>query len=351
MKKEIFQITTVFIGTIVGAGLASGQEITQFFSTYGLMGFTGLLICCLIYMVTCNLIVDISQKYSLSSYTELITKVGGGYFGKVTELFTSFFLISGAAIILAGSGALINQYFGVSKWLGIFIMAIVALVVLLNDTKGLIFVNSFIVPSLVLTIILIFTMYIIFFRHSISLDSLIRAREYKTYNFQGMWFLSALLYAGFNILSFTGVLVPLSKEIKNKRNFIYGIFLGAIILTIISLMINLLLTSNIPNIFKYEVPLLYIANHFKGPLEVLLLIIIWCEMFSTEISDIYSVGKTMEKKYNIPYKKCVCIILAIAIPISQLGFKRLITILYPLFGFVSVLFIIKIFIFKKNEVN
>ncbi len=351
MKKEIFQVTTVFIGTIVGAGLASGQEITQFFSTYGLMGFTGLLICCLIYMVTCTLIVDISQKYSLSSYTELITKVGGGYFGKLTELFTSFFLISGAAIILAGSGALIHQYFGVSKWLGIFIMAIVALAVLLNDTKGLIFVNSFIVPALVFTIILIFTMYIIFFRHNISLNSLIRAGEYKTYTFQGMWFLSTLLYAGFNILSFTGVLVPLSKDIKNKRNLIYGVFLGAIILTIISLMINLLLTCNIPNIFKYEIPLLYIANHFKGPLEVLLLIIIWCEMFSTEISDIYSVGKTMEKKYNIPYKKCVCIILAIAIPISQLGFKRLITILYPLFGLVSVLFIIKIFIFKKNEVK
>jgi len=351
MKKEIFQVTTVFIGTIVGAGLASGQEITQFFSTYGLMGFTGLLICCLIYIVTCTSIVDISQKYSLSSYTELINKVGGGYFGKLTELFTSFFLISGAAIILAGSGALVNQYFGVSKWLGIFIMAIVALIVLLNDTKGFIFVNSFIVPALVLTIVLIFTIYIIFFRHSISLDSLIQAREYKTYNFHGMWFLSTLLYAGFNILSFTGVLVPLSKEIKSKRHFIYGIFLGAIILTIISLMINLLLTSNIPNIFKYEIPLLYIANHFKGPLEVLLLIIIWCEMFSTEISDVYSVGKTMEKKYNIPYKKCICIILAIAIPISQLGFKRLITILYPLFGFVSVLFIIKIFIFKKNEVN
>jgi len=177
------------------------------------------------------------------------------------------------------------------------------------------------------------------------------AKEYKTYNFQGMWFPSTLLYAGFNILSFTGVLVPLSKEIKNKRHFIYGIFLGAIILTIISLMINLLLTTNIPNIFKYEIPLLYIANHFKGPLEILLLIIIWCEMFSTEVSDIYSVGKTLENKYNIPYKRGVVLILLIAIPISQIGFKQLITFLYPGFGIISLIFITQciIFYFKMKK--
>ncbi|MGL5085107.1 MAG: transporter, partial [Clostridium sp.] len=38
MKREvnkIFQVAVVFIGTIVGAGLASGQEITGFFTAYG----------------------------------------------------------------------------------------------------------------------------------------------------------------------------------------------------------------------------------------------------------------------------------------------------------------------------
>ncbi len=41
----IFQMGAVFIGTIVGAGLASGQEMTQFFTTYGYKSFIGLTIC------------------------------------------------------------------------------------------------------------------------------------------------------------------------------------------------------------------------------------------------------------------------------------------------------------------
>ena len=46
MKKDftkIFQVAAVFIGTVVGAGLASGKEITQFFTSFGLTSFLGIL--------------------------------------------------------------------------------------------------------------------------------------------------------------------------------------------------------------------------------------------------------------------------------------------------------------------
>ncbi|HCO74805.1 MAG TPA: transporter, partial [Clostridium sp.] len=66
--KLIFQAATVFIGTIVGAGLASGQEITQFFSTYGFSSFYGLLLCAVFYIIISSIIVSISLKYDLNSY-------------------------------------------------------------------------------------------------------------------------------------------------------------------------------------------------------------------------------------------------------------------------------------------
>lgn len=354
MKKEVFQVATVFIGTIVGAGLASGQEITQFFSRYGIMSFTGLLICCFLYIVVCTAVIDISREYSLGSYTEIIQKVAGGVFGKFTDLFMSFFLLSGSAIILAGSGALLKQYFNLPQYIGVSIMAVVALGVLLNDTKGLVAINSYIVPTLVTVIVVIFIIYVLFFGDSINLEGIMRAEKFAGMKFSGGWILSAFIYAGFNILCFTGVLVPFTKEMKSKRDFIQGIFIGAIVLTIISMMINLLLTVNLANIQQHniEIPLLFIATQFRGPIQVVLLVVIWFEMFSTEVSDIYSLGKALEKKYgrrfNLSYKNFVAIILIVTIPISQIGFKTLITILYPIFGVVSLLFIIKLMIFRKN---
>lgn len=339
LKKKlllIFQIAAVFIGTIVGAGLASGQEIKQFFTTYGCKSFIGILLCCFIYIFIGNIVITLSIKHNLNSYNELITLISPGLLGKVTDLITGFFLVSGSGIILAGSGALLHQYFGVSKWVGISIMVLISLFTLLKNTKGLIEINSFIVPSLTTIIITIFILYIIFNKDIVSATYIKNIPFYKN-----NWFLSCLLYGGFNILCCSGVLVPLSNEMKNKKTLLWGVIVGAIGLTILSVIINFLLLLNTPYIYQYEIPLLYIANRFGKPLQLILLCIIWCEMFSTEVSDIYSVAKTLEHAIKLPYKASVFLILAAAIPISQIGFVRLITIIYPAFGVISLIFMLQ----------
>ncbi|WP_164949476.1 transporter [Clostridium tagluense] len=346
--NSIFQTAAVFIGTIVGAGLASGQEITQFFSTYGYVSFWGILICGLIYIVISSIIVSISLKYKLSSYTELITIVSPGFFGVITDIFTSFFLITGAAIILAGSGALVHQYFGISKWIGILLMSIISLYTLLKDTKGLITINSFIVPILTTIIITIFVLYLVLYKDMVNASYIKQIPSYKVNTIPAQWFFSTLLYAGFNMLCCSGVLVPISQEIKYKRILIPGVIIGALGLTILCYLINIMLLLNIPQIFKYEIPLLYITNRFGMLMQILLLCVIWFEMFSTEVSNIYSVGKTLEKKFNISYKKAVFLILIIALPISQIGFKNLIKVLYPGFGAISLIFMIQCIIFYRK---
>ncbi|CAM2856117.1 transporter [Hathewaya histolytica] len=348
--KKILQIAAVFIGTVVGAGLASGQEITQFFTTYGAKSFIGIIICCIVYVTMCPIISSISIKYNLNSYDQLITKVSPGYFGKATDLTTGFFLISSSAIILAGSGALLHQYFNIPRYVGIILMCVISLYTLMKDTEGLVIINSFIVPALICTLLLIFCLYLTFFREYISLEKIMLMKTYKVEIIPYQWFLSALLYAGFNILCSSGVLVPLSKEVKSRAHMINGILLGSIMLTILSLIINLMLSLNIPSIFKYDIPLLYIAKPFGNIIQGILLCVIWCEMFSTEVSNIYSVAKTIEQKHGLGYKKAAFIIMAIAIPISQIGFKNLIKVLYPGFGAISLIFIIQctFFYFKDK---
>ncbi len=331
-----FQIATVFIGTIVGAGLASGQEITQFFSTYGYKSFIGILFCCFIYIIIGSIIIKISIKFDLNSYNGLIKLVSPGLLGQVTDILMSLFLIFGAAIILAGSGALINQYFHVSKWIGLLLMCLLSTLILLKNTKGLFEINAIIVPSLIIVITTIFILYIFFSKDSISISYIKSIHNTKSH-----WFMSTLLYGGFNILCCSGVLVPLSSELKDQKCIIWGTILGAIGLTLLSIFINLILLLNMPYILKYEIPLLYISNRFGVIIQVMLIFIIWLEMFSTEVSDIFSVTKTFEEKFNIPYKKSVFLIMLLAIPISQIGFVKLISILYPAFGLISLIFIVQ----------
>jgi uncharacterized membrane protein YkvI len=366
-RKLIFQIAAVFIGTIVGAGLASGQEITQFFTVYGGKSMWGILLCFAIYLIVGKMVISISLHYDISSYKELIELVSKGFLGQFINLSTGFFLISSAAIILAGSGSLLKEYFHCSRWVGIILMALVSLYVLLRDTRGLIEINSFIVPALISIILISFTLYIIFWKNNIDLSKLLaipaKSNFYVIYyinkfklSFLGhnVILISSILYAGFNILSCSGVLVPLSKEIKEKKSLLMGVFLGAAGLTVLTLIMNFLLLVNQPYIYKYDIPMLYIVNRFGNLIQILLLCVIWLEMFSTEVSDIYSLGKTMEKSLNIKYNSSVVLIIILAVPVSQIGFVSLISVLYPLYGLISFIFMVQCIIFylkRKKELE
>ena len=352
MKNElnrVFQVAVVFIGTIVGAGLASGQEITEFFTAYGPLSFIGILICGIFYIAMGTIVSKISILHKLDSYSDVIKIISPNLLGKITGAITTLYLISSASIILAGSGALINQFFGIPKIVGSLIMIAIAIFFLLRETDGLIEVNSFIVPILLFTIITITILYFVLAKDMISLEFISQFEPPK----KGLA-LSTILYAGYNTLCCLGVLVPISNQTKNPRIMFYGVAIGAIGLTILSFMINFMLIINQPYIFKYEIPLLFVAQRFGHIIQAILLIVIWLEMFSTEVSDVYSISKTLEQTFKIKFKKGIFIVLAIALPVSQIGFSNLITSLYPLFGLLSLIFIVQciLFYFKhRQELN
>ena len=352
MKKDftkVFQIAAVFIGTVVGAGLASGKEITQFFTSFGVTSFLGILFCGVFYVLMGSIIAKIGIKYNLNSYSDVLKIISPNLLGKITGVITTFYLISSASIILAGSGALINQFFGIPKIIGSLIMLVLASIFLLRGTNGLIEVNCVIVPSLIATITILTILYFTFCKDSLSIANLTSFQPPK----EGIW-ISTILYAGYNTLCASGVLVPLSTEMKKTKVMASGIFLGALGLTILCSMINLMLTVNQPYIYECEIPLLLVANRFGSIIQALLVMIILLEMFSTEVSDVYSISKTIEQTFKIKFEKGIFIVLAIAFPISQVGFSNLITTLYPLFGTLSLIFItlcIKFYIQHKHELK
>ena len=103
LRLHIFQVAAVFIGTIVGAGLASGREITQFFTVYGVKSFIGIILCGLFYIIMGSLISKIGLDYSLSSYSDVIKKVSPNILGSFTGIFTTLYLLSSSSIIQVGS--------------------------------------------------------------------------------------------------------------------------------------------------------------------------------------------------------------------------------------------------------
>ncbi len=332
--KRAFQIATIFIGTIVGAGLSSGRELSQFFSQYGYLSFIGIILCAVFYIWMSKMIIAISCKYKLHSYDAFISLISPGIIGKITNIVITFFYFTSTAIVIAGSGALIHQYFGIPIWVGILIMVLLGILVLLRETNGLIEINSFIVPSLVIIMSLLFISFTMKFPETFTLHYLKLAMPSKS-----GWGLSTALYAGFNIMSCIGILVPLSTELENTDDIVAGVVIGSVFLTLISCIINFLMMVTFKDSLRYEIPLLYVAKQIGPILQFILLCVIWLEMFSSKVSNVYSLAKGMQNYYNFSFKKSMFIIIALSLPITQIGFGTLITYLYPFFGALSIIFV------------
>ena len=70
--KNILKIVFVIIGTMIGAGFASGKEIYLFFFSFGIEGIIGLLISAVITGITIYKTLEIINKNDIKTYKQFI---------------------------------------------------------------------------------------------------------------------------------------------------------------------------------------------------------------------------------------------------------------------------------------
>ena len=73
--KNILKVTFVIIGTLIGAGFASGQEMYIFFYSYGLNGLFGLAISSILMGLIIYKVLRIIELQSISNYKEFLDTI------------------------------------------------------------------------------------------------------------------------------------------------------------------------------------------------------------------------------------------------------------------------------------
>ena len=67
IMKNVLKVVFVIIGTLIGAGFASGQEVYLFFFSYGMKGLIGILISSIIIGVVIYSTFNILNKYKINN--------------------------------------------------------------------------------------------------------------------------------------------------------------------------------------------------------------------------------------------------------------------------------------------
>ena len=337
--KQLKAIFTI-VATLIGAGFASGQEINSFFYLYGVKGFIGLILCSILFSAIIFVVLDLVKKHNINTYKDfifLLTHKRSFYINTTVNLF----LLITFFIMFAGFGAFFSQEFGISKIIGSLLFAIICFFTLITNVNGVIKINSYLVPILIILIIIIsfFNIYSITNYNFLNLKKL----QTNTSN----WFISCLKYCSYNSILLIPILITLKNNIKYKKDIYIISFLSCFIIFILSTSIFLLLT-NINPIFlsSLEMPVIYvIQNNYQFFFKIYSLVIL-SSIYTTAIS----VGISFLQNISINKKNYPQIVLIMCISgliISKINFSILVNTLYSLFGYLG---LIQIFLlFKKSR--
>src|SRR5256885_3993263 len=84
--KEVSRIAGAFVGVIVGAGFASGQEILQFFAGFGAIGLAGCLVAALAFVFLSMAFSTMGQRLQAGSHKEVVQALLGRHVGMVFDV-------------------------------------------------------------------------------------------------------------------------------------------------------------------------------------------------------------------------------------------------------------------------
>ncbi|KUK12325.1 MAG: hypothetical protein XD51_0760 [Moorella sp. 60_41] len=334
-KYSALKIAAAYVGTVVGAGFASGQEVLQFFAYFGLQGLLGLALATVLFIVLGYAVLLMGHSLQARSHLPVIRHAGGPLVGKLVDGITTFFLFGALAVMAAGAGAIFREEYHLPALLGSSILIAVTLATVLLGIGQVINAISFVAPALLATVLGV-SLFAIFTNPSSVLANLAWSDVPRAA--APFWPLAALLYASYNLVLSVAVLAPLGS-LSRKENLLPGAALGGTGLGLGAGAITLALLATAPDVIAWEVPMLQIAGVLAPVARTLYSVILLAEIYTTAVSSLYGFTARLAESDSNRFSYLAVIASAVALIAAQSGFSRLVAFLFPLVGYGGLLLV------------
>lgn len=335
--KKVLKMGSAFIGIIVGAGFASGQEVLQFFTSFGLLGIVGAIISTAFFAYLGMVLTRLGSRMQTTSHKEVIYKISGRYLGIIVDYIIIITLFGVGVVMIAGAGANLNQQFGLPPFVGSLLMIVlVMLTVMLNVDKVVGIIGS-ITPFLILAVVLVSIYCLTTMDTSFAvLDPIAQGVKTTLPN----WFISSINYVSFNIAVGASMTIVMGGTEKDEKIAAWGGFVGGLGLGILILLSHLAIFAKIETVGDADMPMLAIINDVSPILGIFMAFILYGMIFNTAVGMFYSFGARFiqigTKKFNV----FVLITLIIGFGLSFVGFKELVAKLYPTIGYLGLFLVV-----------
>lgn len=341
MNKNWIKIAAIYIGTVIGAGFASGREIVEFFGVYGVKGLWGIYIVGVLFSILGSIVLCKIYKYKINNLNELLEIFLPKGIKGFIDIFIVMALYTGFSIMVSGSGALFKENLNLSYNIGIIVMLVLSFIVFLKSLEGFSIINTILVPLLSIGIILIS------FYLSKNGGYDIEILNGQSLTRKGNFISSAFLYFGSNALIITVVFSSLLPLIDSKRTAIMGGMTGGVVLFFLGISLIKPILIYYQQVNNLDIPMLYISSILGETYRKTYSLILWIAMFTTAIAN----GFGFINRFKIKSKLLVFLFCISSIPLAKLGFSNLVGTIYPIFGILGFIMITLIVFSKPAKIR
>lgn len=329
LHMNTFKIAATYMGTIVGAGFASGQEVLQYFNVYGTLGLGSILITTLLFAFFGYTILILGHKLQAKSHLEVIRFANGKTLGFIVDLIITIFLFGALSAMIAGAGAVFQEQFGWSPLLGNLIMALAALLTVALGISGVINAISYVVPVLLASILFVAI-------YSLTTNPIVASDWAMADTLSGAaphWIVSSVNYISYNLVIAVAILAPMGARTTSTRTLLWGAIWGGLSLGIGITCIYLSILTDIESASQMEIPMIQIAANISSVFQMVFSVILFAEIYTTAVGNLY--GFVARISQFLQVKSYVLMIFATgaAFGVAQFGFSNMVKYLYPSVGY------------------
>ena len=327
--KKTASIVFVYIGLVIGAGFASGREILEYFNNNN-SDFSSIIFSSFLFAALSFMVMHHSIRLKVKDFDSFIDCTAGKLSAAV-KLFMSVYMFCGLFVMMSGSGALFAHIFGSHSELGILLIALICFLVFSFDLSGLIALNTFMVPLMVLGMTML------------CLSSLLFPVACPVFSFTGINrhspLISSICYTSYNTITAGAVLIPLACKTDSKIA-LRSSLISSSILGLLIFLVWLVQNMYFNYISDSEMPLLELAS-FQGNIpKYIYAVVLFMSLCTTAVSHGFGILSKFQLKSFSERSIASAILCLCAIPFAKIGFSDLVANLYSAFGFLGLIWLV-----------
>ncbi|MBQ4133515.1 MAG: hypothetical protein IJD04_07280 [Desulfovibrionaceae bacterium] len=349
---NVFGFAGAFCALLIGSGFATGQEVMQYFVSYGYWGVAGALTVLILFLYVGREFMEVGYNEKFGNGNDIYIYYGGKYIGGFYDYFSIIFLFMSYFIMVSGAGSTLEQYYGLEKNIGCTAMALVVALTVVLGLSRIVQIIGKIGPAKAGLFIIIGLYGIIFFFDEIpganaAVPALVESG--RLLQASPHWFFAALSYVGFCMLWLGAFLASLGKISNSAKEAKLGATYGAILfcVALLIVMFGLMAVLVVWDVAGTQVPSLLLAEAMSPHMATVFSIIIVLGVYSAAVPLLWTVVQRLAKQGTKKYMGLTFGLAALGAVIAILiPFAKLVNFVYVLNGYVGI-FLLILMIVKK----